>query len=90
VARLIVIAVPDGLQTRRILEIARSANSRIHAIARTHSAAELKQLEQLGADRVVMGERELALGMLGHTLDCFGLDESRVRSTVEETRKAGT
>jgi monovalent cation:H+ antiporter-2, CPA2 family len=83
-ARLLVIAVPDGFQTRRILELARKANPAIYVIARAHSDSEVAHLKRLEVNRVIMGERELAVGMLTHTLSAFGVDTRRARSIIEE------
>jgi CPA2 family monovalent cation:H+ antiporter-2 len=79
-ARLLVVATPDSFQARRIVELARELNPSIDIVARTHSEAELRTLETLGARRVVMGERELARGMLEYSLRSLGVPAERARS----------
>jgi CPA2 family monovalent cation:H+ antiporter-2 len=65
-ARLLLIAIPDGFQARRALEIARAARPDLDVAARTHSEPEMARLESLGVGLVVMGERELASRMLDY------------------------
>jgi CPA2 family monovalent cation:H+ antiporter-2 len=79
-ARLVVVATPDGFQARRIVELARKLRPGIDLVVRTHSAAELQWLENLGVGRVVMGERELALGMLEYALRSLGVPAQRAQA----------
>ena len=62
-ARLLVIAIPDGFQARRVLEIARAARPELDIVARAHSEPAVTKLEALGVSLAVMGERELAARM---------------------------
>jgi CPA2 family monovalent cation:H+ antiporter-2 len=62
-ARLLVFAIPDSFQLRSALARIRTANPKLRVIVRTHDEDDVKLLENLGADLVVMGERELALRM---------------------------
>jgi len=78
-ARLIAVATPDSFQARRIVELARQLNSNLEIVARTHSATEVAALEALGAQRVVMGERELARSMTEHALRGLGVPPERAR-----------
>jgi CPA2 family monovalent cation:H+ antiporter-2 len=75
-ARLLVLAIPDGFQARRVLETARHLNPRIRTAVRTHSESELRQLQAAGVGLVVSGERELALAMANYALACFSLPAS--------------
>ena len=59
-ARMLVVAVPDAFQARRMLEHARQANPGIDSVVRTHSREELALLQKAGFGRVLMAERELA------------------------------
>jgi Sodium/hydrogen exchanger family len=49
-------------------------------VVRTHSESEFKALEALGAGRVVMGERELARGMLEYALRSLGVPRERAQA----------
>ncbi|HEX6636733.1 MAG TPA: YbaL family putative K(+) efflux transporter [Steroidobacteraceae bacterium] len=81
-ARLIVVATPDSFQARRIVELARQHNPVIDVVVRTHSSAEFSELEKLGANRVVMGERELARGMTEFSLRSLGVPAERARAVA--------
>ena len=79
-ARLLVVATPDSFLARRIVEVARQLNPTIDVVVRTHSESEFKALEALGAGRVVMGERELARGMLEYSLRSLGVPRERAQA----------
>jgi len=70
-ARVLVIAIPDTLKARRMIEIARTVNPRIETVVRTHSETEAALLEKENAGKIFFGEHELALAMTRHVLDSF-------------------
>ncbi len=70
-ARMLVIATPDTLQTRQMIETARTLNPSIRIIVRTHSDQESEWLARETADKVFMGEHELARGMIDDVLNQF-------------------
>jgi CPA2 family monovalent cation:H+ antiporter-2 len=65
-ARWLFIAIPDGFEAGQVSEQARRVNAKLEIIARAHSDAEVEHLQKHGANFVIMGEREIALGMLDH------------------------
>jgi CPA2 family monovalent cation:H+ antiporter-2 len=73
-ARLLVIATPDPYHTRAVLDIARRVNPGIGTVVRTHSETERAYLEGRGVDWALVGERELAIGMMRRTLERAGVD----------------
>jgi monovalent cation:H+ antiporter-2, CPA2 family len=81
-ARLVVVATPDSFQARRIVELAHQHKPGIDIVVRTHSATELKTLEAMNVGRVVMGERELAHGMLEYALRSLGVPAERARAAA--------
>jgi CPA2 family monovalent cation:H+ antiporter-2 len=70
-ARMLVIATPDTLDVRRMIEIARTVNPRIETVVRTHSEEEAVLLEKENAGKVFLGEHELARSMIRHVLDRY-------------------
>jgi len=62
-ARLLLVAIPNGFEAGQIVEQARAANPDLDIIARAHFDAEVDYLSRLGANVVVMGEREIARSM---------------------------
>ena len=63
-AKYIIIAIPEAFEAGQVVQQARAANPRNQIIARAHSDAEVEHLNSLGADTVIMGEREIAHGMI--------------------------
>ena len=86
-ARLVVIASPDPYHARAIVEVAKKINPNVEIAARTHSEAGQKFMEQLGVERVFMGERELALSMAHHSLMRMGRTDDEADATVDEMRR---
>ncbi len=88
-ARLIIIATPEGFQTRRIIILARELNPAIEIAVRTHSELEVSYLEKQRVGLAVMGERELAFGLLEFALRTLGMSEDRARVAVHRLRVSG-
>ncbi|HWA91659.1 MAG TPA: YbaL family putative K(+) efflux transporter [Rhizomicrobium sp.] len=63
-ARILFVAIPAAFEAGQIVEQARRARPDLEIVARAHYDAEVEHLERLGADTVVMGEREVARAML--------------------------
>ena len=70
-ARMLVIATPDSLNVRRMVETARAVNPRIEIIMRTHSEEEAELLNKEKAGTVFFGEHELARSMIQHVLERY-------------------
>jgi CPA2 family monovalent cation:H+ antiporter-2 len=70
-AAMLVIAAPDPVGARQMLETARALNPAIEVVLRTHSEEEAKLLEKDDGARVFFGEEELAKGMSHHVLRRF-------------------
>ncbi len=60
----LLIAIPEGFEAGGIAEVARKLNPGISIIARAHSAEEVQHLKDHGANRVIMGEDEIARQMI--------------------------
>ncbi|WKA29756.1 YbaL family putative K(+) efflux transporter [Bradyrhizobium roseum] len=63
-AQYLLVAIPEAFEAGQIVQQARAANPKIQIIARAHSDAEVEHLKSLGADLIIMGEREIALGII--------------------------
>ena len=70
-ARMLVIAIPDTMDVRRMIEIARTVNPRIETVVRTHSEEEAVLLEKENAGKVFFGEHELAFAMTRYVLERY-------------------
>jgi CPA2 family monovalent cation:H+ antiporter-2 len=70
-ARVLVIATPNTLNARRMIETARTVNPRVEIIVRTHSEEEAALLEKENAGTVFFGEHELARSMIHHVLERY-------------------
>ncbi|CAN7331455.1 cation:proton antiporter domain-containing protein [Mesorhizobium sp. LjRoot246] len=67
-AMRLILAIPNAFEAGQIVLRARAANPGINVIARAHSDAEVEHLKGLGADTVIMGEREIARGIVEEVL----------------------
>jgi CPA2 family monovalent cation:H+ antiporter-2 len=67
-AAMMVIALPDSLDARKMIDVAKLLNPKIHCVVRTHSddEAELLRAERVG--EVFMGEQELARAIGEHVV----------------------
>jgi monovalent cation:H+ antiporter-2, CPA2 family len=63
-SKCIIVAIPEAFEAGQVVQQARAANPKSHIIARAHSDGEVEHLNSLGADTVIMGEREIAREML--------------------------
>ena len=74
-ANMLVIAIPDTLRARSMVETTRMLNPQIEIIIRTHSDEEAALLRNEGVGTVFLGEHELALSMTRHILDRIAAKE---------------
>ncbi|MDQ5926623.1 MAG: monovalent cation:H+ antiporter-2, family, partial [Pseudomonadota bacterium] len=70
-ATLLVVATPDPLNVRQMVETARALNPDIEIVLRTHSQEECQLLRNEDLGTVFYGEEELAKGMTFHVVDRF-------------------
>jgi CPA2 family monovalent cation:H+ antiporter-2 len=71
-ASLLVVATPDTIDIRRMVETARTLNPGIEVVVRTHNEDEARLLENAKVGRVFFGEHELARAMIDHVLEHKG------------------
>ena len=70
-AAMLVIASPDPLNVRQMVDTARALNPGIEIVLRSHSEDESQLLRKEGIGTVFFGEEELAKSMTGHVLERF-------------------
>jgi CPA2 family monovalent cation:H+ antiporter-2 len=63
-ARQLIVAIPNAFEAGQVIQQARAVNPKLQIVARAHSDAEVEHLTRLGADVVIMGEREIAREMI--------------------------
>ena len=63
-AAKLLIAIPEGFEGGAVTDRAKAMNPLLPVIARAHSDEEVEHLKKLGAEQVVMGERETAAKMI--------------------------
>jgi CPA2 family monovalent cation:H+ antiporter-2 len=64
-ATMLFVAIPEAFEAGQIVEQARRANPGLRIVARAHYDAEGDHLIARGANKVIMGEREIAHAMIG-------------------------
>jgi CPA2 family monovalent cation:H+ antiporter-2 len=88
-ARIVVIAISDPAATRRITEIARRLNPKIHIIVRTHYLQEMEPLYGLGADDVIPEEFETSVEIFTRVLVKYLIPRDEIESFIAEVRSDG-
>ncbi len=78
-ARAMVIATPETVEVRRMVEIARTLNPDIDIVVRSPNGDEARRLEAEDAGTAYVAEQELAAAMVRHVLE--RVDERRARPT---------
>jgi CPA2 family monovalent cation:H+ antiporter-2 len=63
-AATVIVAIPNAFEAGQAVEQARKSNPGALIVARAHSDEEEEHLKTLGANVVILGEREIALGMV--------------------------
>ena len=71
-AAMLVIAIPETVNVRKMVEIARTLNPEIAVVLRTHNEEEAELLARESMGTVFLGENELARGMAEHVVRHFG------------------
>jgi monovalent cation:H+ antiporter-2, CPA2 family len=85
-ARVLVIAIPDPVATRILVDYVRARYPRLDVVVRTHSDDERRDLLNRGVNAVVLGEWELALEMTRHTLHRFGIETLVTGQIIQRLR----
>ncbi|MGH2452063.1 MAG: cation:proton antiporter [Candidatus Limnocylindria bacterium] len=86
-ARILIVAIPDPMATRRIAEQARAARPDLEVVVRTHSEDEWRYLRGGLASAAVLGERELAIEMVSVALRRFGVSPMEIVAITRGLRR---
>jgi CPA2 family monovalent cation:H+ antiporter-2 len=71
-ARMLIIATPQTIEVRQMVETARTLNPDIDVVVRSHNEQEAALLERDGAGKVFVGESELARSMSDYVVGRLG------------------
>jgi monovalent cation:H+ antiporter-2, CPA2 family len=85
-ARVLVVALPEPVAARQIVDYAREHYPRLHLVVRTHSESERRYLLDRGVNEVILGEWELALEMTHHSLRRLGLSILEAQAIIQRLR----
>lgn len=88
-AKVLVIAISDPYATRRIVQIAKTENPKIHIIVRTRFISEIEELKKLGADEIIPEEFETSLEIFARVLHLFGVPRNKILQMIETIREEG-
>lgn len=88
-ARVAVVAINDPSATRRMIEVIRAVNPRVHLIVRTRYLQEMNPLAKLGADEVIPEEFETAMEIFTRVLTRYLIPRDEIERLVAEMRTNG-
>jgi K+:H+ antiporter len=88
-ARIVVTAINDPAATRRITEIIRRLNQKVHLIVRTRYFQEMKPLYELGANEVIPEEFETSMEIFTRVLAKYLIPRDEIERLVAEVRSDG-
>jgi cell volume regulation protein A len=80
-ASMLIVATPDTMRVRQMVELARKLNPEIEVVVRTHSEMEAKLLEQEKAGKIFLGEQELANSITRHVMECLDANRHQVEKS---------
>lgn len=85
-ARVVVVAIPDPVATRRVIEAARHINPIVHIIARTRFFQEMEPLYALGASDVIPEEFETSVEIFTRVLLKYMVPREKIEEFISEVR----
>jgi CPA2 family monovalent cation:H+ antiporter-2 len=88
-ARVAVVAISDAAATRRITELVRRLNGKIHLIARTRFLHEIAPLCELGANEVIPEEFETSVEIFTRVLKKYIVPRDEIEKFISEIRSDG-
>ena len=89
VARIILIVISDPAAARRVTELSRRLNPKIHTITRTRYVEEMKPLYELGANEVIPEEFETSVEIFTRVLEKYLIPRDEIEKFIAEVRSDG-
>jgi CPA2 family monovalent cation:H+ antiporter-2 len=86
-ARLLIIAIPERGNVRRIVQTAREANPGLQVIVRTHTDSEAAWLESQAIERIVMSERRTADDIARYALEALEIEAEAPKGGNARSRR---
>lgn len=88
-ARIVVVAINDPASTRRIVEVVRRLNPKVHLIVRSRYLQEMTPLYALGANEVIPEEFETSVEIFTRVLRKYLIPKDKIEALVAEIRSGG-
>ncbi|RVK87266.1 YbaL family putative K(+) efflux transporter [Sinorhizobium meliloti] len=82
-AKWLISAISNPFESGNFIEHARATNPKLEIIARAHSDAEVEYLKRLGANLIIMGEKEIARSISEHILSNINAPDTTTPSDSE-------
>ena len=88
-AKVLVVAISDPFITRRVVQVAKGLNPKLHVVVRTRYLRELDELHKLGADDVVPEEFETSIEIFALVLSTYKMPPDFVMRKAAQVRREG-
>ena len=88
-AKVLVLAAPESYHTQGIIELARELNPDIEIAVRANSESEVATLAKQGVGLAIMGEREVAFGLMDYALRRLGTAANTTQVFIQTMRGSG-
>ncbi|HKO31057.1 MAG TPA: cation:proton antiporter [Nitrospiraceae bacterium] len=88
-AKVLVVAISDPFITRRVVQVAKGINPKLHVVVRTRYLRELDELHKLGADDVVPEEFETSIEIFALVLGTYKMPQDFVTRKAAQVRREG-
>ena len=88
-AKVLVLAAPESYHTQGIIELARGLNPDIEIAVRANSESEVAALAKQGVGLAIMGEREVAFGLMDYALRRLGTSANTTQVFIQTMRGSG-
>ncbi len=85
-ARIMVVAISDPVNTRRITELGKRIHPDIYIIVRTRYIDEIKILKSLGANEVIPEEFETSVEIFSRVLDEYNVPHEEISQFITQLR----